>query len=129
MNNNREIGKKAEEIAVEYLKNKGFEILETNWYHLHKEIDIIARITLTGRKYPVLVVVEVKSRTHRHTNIEMPYQSVDRQKQKFIISATNSYILKKKLNCEVRYDIVSIVNFPDKVEIQHIEDAFYPIVR
>ena len=37
-----ELGKIGEELAVEYLTDKGYQILERNWHSGHKEIDIIA---------------------------------------------------------------------------------------
>ena len=52
-----EIGKNGEDLAVEYLVNKGYKILERNWRSGHKEIDIIA---MDG---DTLVVVEVKCRS------------------------------------------------------------------
>ena len=56
MADHNDFGKKGEQIAVDYLRGKGFRILETNWRRGRNEIDIIAR---DGK---VLVVVEVKSR-------------------------------------------------------------------
>jgi len=36
------IGNWGENIAKNYLKNKGYTILDTNWRHHHKELDIVA---------------------------------------------------------------------------------------
>ena len=43
MAKHNELGKQGEEIAAQYLIEKGYEILERNWRNRHKEIDIIAR--------------------------------------------------------------------------------------
>ena len=43
MAKHNDFGKLGEEIAVNYLMEKGYEILERNWRNIHKEIDIIAR--------------------------------------------------------------------------------------
>ena len=56
MAKHNELGKKGEEIAAQYLSEKGYEILERNWRNRHKEIDIIAK---DGNE---LVIVEVKTR-------------------------------------------------------------------
>ena len=129
MNKNKEIGQEGENKAVEFLKKKKYEILEVNWFHNHKEIDIIARQHVAGQKYPFIVFVEVKSRTYKYLNAELPHQSVTRLKQRHIIAAANAYIMKKNIMNEARYDIISVINYPDKTVINHIESAFYPIVR
>lgn len=54
--NKKIIGNWGEKIAKDYLKSKGYKILETNWHYRHKEIDIIAY--KNG-----LVGFEVKTRT------------------------------------------------------------------
>lgn len=52
---NKLIGSWGEKIAKNYLKSKGYVILETNWRYHHQELDIIAyKDTLIG--------VEVKTR-------------------------------------------------------------------
>ena len=56
MADHNDLGKLGEELAVNYLTGKGYEILERNWRNIHKEIDIIAK---DGK---FLVIVEVKTR-------------------------------------------------------------------
>jgi len=51
---NRKIGKDGEEIAAKYLSDKGYKILEKNYYTKFGEIDLIAS------KNDILVFVEVK---------------------------------------------------------------------
>lgn len=54
--NNLVLGKRGEEIAVHFLKSKGFTIVEHNFRKSHGDIDIIAR------EGSCLVFVEVKTR-------------------------------------------------------------------
>ena len=56
MAKHNDLGKMGEDLAVQYLTDKGYEILERNWRNKHKEIDIIAKDGET------LVIVEVKTR-------------------------------------------------------------------
>ena len=117
-----ELGKKGEEIAAEYLQKKGYKILETNWRFGKNEIDIVARDN-TGR---YVVVVEVKS---RHSNYGgEPETAVTRDKQRALIRAANAYIRIKNLQDEIRFDIVSILISKEGEKINHIEDAFYPML-
>ncbi len=59
MNHNQAIGKWGEKAAEEYLRGKGFIILENNVRTPYGEIDIIASIE------DLIVFVEVKTRTSR----------------------------------------------------------------
>ncbi len=120
MAEHNETGKKGEEIAVKFLKGKGYNVVETNWRNGKHEIDIIA---MDGK---TLVVAEVKT---RHSSaFGEPEIAVTREKQRALIRAANSYMLKKKLENEVRFDIISILIVKDKETINHIADAFYPLL-
>jgi len=112
------LGQKGEELAQQYLIDKGFEIRHLNWRHKKNEIDIIAE------KNNLLVVVEVKTRSNDY--FENPKEAVTRKKQKFIITATEAYIIEFDVDLEVRFDIVSVLISNNKSEIEHIEDAFQP---
>ena len=121
MAEHNDLGKKGEEIGAEYLVKKGYLILEKNWRQWRNEIDIIA---MDG-KY--LVVVEVKTRQSNHFG--EPETAVTREKQKALIRSANAYIRYKNLDCEIRFDILSIIITKETEQIHHIIDAFYPILR
>ena len=113
-----DFGKQGEEIAVNYLIEKGYEILERNWRNRHKEIDIIAK---DGKE---LVIVEVKTR--KSNNYGEPDLAVNKQKQRLLIYAANAYIFRNNLDINTRFDIISIVFNNGEPVIDHIEDAFLP---
>jgi putative endonuclease len=113
-----ELGKLGEDLAVQYLTDKGYEILERNWHNIHKEIDIIAK---DGDD---LVIVEVKAR--QTDEYGEPDIAVTKRKQRMLIAAANAYITRKGLDVETRFDIVSIVFKDGEPVIEHIEDAFLP---
>lgn len=113
-----DFGKQGEEIAVKYLTDKGYEILERNWRNRHKEIDIIAK---DGKD---LVIVEVKTR--KSNSYGEPDLAVNKQKQRLLIYAANAYIYRNNLDTDTRFDIISIVFNDGKPVIDHIEDAFLP---
>lgn len=116
MAEHNDLGKLGEQLAVEFLTNKGFSILDTNWRFGNDEIDIIAKNKNT------LVIAEVKTR--RSNFFGEPEISVTKNKQRFMIRATEAYIQNKKLDLEVRFDIIAIVLSPFERQINHIEDAF-----
>lgn len=121
MTEKSETGQKGEKLAADFLKNKGYLIREVNWRHRQKEIDIIAE------KNNTIIIAEVKCRKAPYL-IE-PELCVTKAKQKLLIQAANAYVLYKRIDKEVRFDIISIVIYQSFHRIEHIEDAFYPKVQ
>lgn len=117
--NHIELGQNGEQIAVNHLVNKGFEIIERNYKWKNAEIDIICK------KNNLLIVVEVKTRNS--IALGEPYLSVTRSKQKQIIKVTNRYIELNNVQEEIQFDVVSIILNQHQTKIEHIENAFYPI--
>ena len=111
-----ELGKKGEQLAVNYLINKGYKIVERNWRFQKAEIDIIAT------KDKILISVEVKTRSTN--DFGNPQDFVTPKKIKLMVSAMNEYILNKDLNIELRFDIVAITKDKSSFDIQHFKDAF-----
>jgi putative endonuclease len=120
MAEHNDLGKEGEDIAEKFLRNQQFQILERNWRFGKDEIDIIAQ---DGN---FLVIVEVKTR--RTNYFGEPEESVTREKQKFLIRAANAYILKKNIELETRFDIVSVLFSGNNHEVKQIKDAFYPTI-
>jgi putative endonuclease len=122
MSNNKKTGALGEELALGYLRDKGYTILDFNWTYLHLELDIIAKINET------LVIVEVKTRAGAF--VETLDEAVSRKKQRRIIRAADAYIQQRDIDIHTRFDIITIVLFDGgKFELEHHEDAFSPIVR
>jgi len=111
-----ELGKKGEQLAVNYLINKGYKIVERNWRFQKAEIDIIAT------KDKILISVEVKTRSTN--DFGNPQDFVTPKKIKLMVSAMNEYILNKDLDIELRFDIVAITKDKSSFDIQHFKDAF-----
>lgn len=113
-----ELGKKGEDLASSFLELKGYEILERNWRFRRAEIDIIAKHN------EKLIFVEVKTRSTDFFG--NPEEAVHIKKQDLIARAAGAYILKVQHDWLIRYDVISILLFPDSTySIEHIEDAFF----
>lgn len=120
VNEKQKTGGEGETKAVEHLQSLGYEILERNWKHSNQEIDIIAK------DKTFLVVAEVKTRS---SNVfGEPEVFVNREKQRNLIKAANAYLEKKKLMLESRFDIVAIMKTGENYKVNHIQNAFYPII-
>ena len=116
-----DFGKQGEQMAVDYLIDKGYSIMERNFVCGKNEVDIIAR------NKQEIVFIEVKTRaTHAFGE---PEEAVNIRKQRLIIAVANAYIVKCDIDLEARFDIISIVdNMDGKPQINHIIAAFSPLV-
>jgi putative endonuclease len=101
MKNKRLLGQEVENLATEYLKNQGYEIIDRNFQCKIGEIDIIAR---QGKTF---VFIEVKSKTG--LGYGSPEEMVDKCKQYKLIR-TAEYYLKQKEQEDIswRIDVVAV---------------------
>jgi len=116
-----ELGKKGEELAVEFLRKEGYKILNRNWTFQKAEIDIIAQ------KESILAIVEVKTRSS--LDFGAPQDFVKPKKIQLLIKAVNAYINDREKDfCEdlnIRFDIIAIHKNGETFAIEHLTDAFY----
>ena len=112
--NNRKFGIIGEKIAQDYLRNQGYEILETNFYTKRGEIDIIAQ------KDKCIVFIEVKTRTNlKYGTPAMAVNSVKKEHIKF--AAKIFLALNKVKEAEIRFDVIEVLIINGKCEINHLE--------
>jgi putative endonuclease len=103
------IGRKAEDIAVDFLRARGLRILERNFRRRLGELDIVARDGDT------LVIVEVRTRaSHWYGGAAA---SVDRRKQQRLIRAAAQLLQQRRdlSQLRARFDVV-VVDGNGKVE-------------
>lgn len=117
MAEHNELGKRGEEMAVEFLEKAGYEILERNWVFQKAEVDIIAK------KAGTIAIVEVKTRSS--IDFGLPQEFVKPKKIQLLVKAVNEYITINDLDVEVRFDIIAIHKTAHEFVIEHIESAFY----
>lgn len=116
MAQHNELGKKGEQLAIDYLLEKGYTIVEKNYRFQKAEIDVIAQ------KENVLAVVEVKTRSSDYFG--NPQDFVNPKKIKLLVSAIDNYVTEKDLDVEIRFDIIAIVKQKSAFKIEHLKDAF-----
>jgi len=113
---NKVIGNIGEELAVNYLRGKGYRVLDRNYRSRCGELDIILL------KDEVLVFVEVKTR--RSDKYGAPREAVNYHKVNKIVNTANNYLIHKKMSSyNVRFDVIEIC-FDKIPRINHIKDAF-----
>ncbi len=107
-------GKNAEDIAVGYLKSKGYKILDRNYRHRFGEIDVIAVYKR------ILIFVEVKYR--KDTRWGYPFEAVDGNKLKRMELTANAYINSHTPRVKgYRFDVISIVG---DGKLTHLKDVY-----
>jgi len=111
--NKRSEGALYEQQAMVYLKEKGYKILDHNYFTKFGEIDIIAY------KDKAYVFVEVKYRSsERHGQ---PYEAVTRVKQQRIMRSAMAFAQSNyALGNPMRFDIIAIL----RDQLTHYENAF-----
>lgn len=119
MSNNIAVGKRGEDLATEFLKKKGFQIVERNFKKPWGELDIIAEYG------GMIVFIEVKTQNKNNRFFIRPEENITPFKQKQIIKSAKAYLAyKKKLDKNWRIDVVAVELGDDgNNEIRHIENA------
>jgi len=118
--NHCEKGRRAESLAAGYLRARGYRIWKSNWRWGKRELDLVA---LHRNE---LVIVEVKSRTDNAVND--PSEVVDPVKQRNIVLAADAFIRLHGCCRPTRFDVIAVIYQGSGMEIEHIENAFYPVV-
>ena len=105
------IGSWGEGIAKKYLEDKGYTILETNWRHHHKELDII--VYKNG-----LVGVEVKT---RRSNTDLAFTILKAEQVGRLRLALKAYCFLHALNySKSQLDLIIIkIKNPTTISLKH----------
>jgi putative endonuclease len=110
------LGQRGEELAVKFLRKKGYRIISRNFKTPLGEIDIIARHNET------IVFIEVKTR--ESIAFGRPFEAVNSTKKQKIANVAMLYLKKFKEHPPCRFDVVSIYYDRGKPEYELIMDAF-----
>ena len=121
MASHNEYGAWGEAVAEDYLRHKGYSILDRDWRYGHKDIDIVAYEDDTD----TLVIVEVKAR-HKE-EVTTALQAVSSQKEKNLIAAGYAFARTTgHFFTNVRFDVITIVGSKDNFTLEHYPNLFKP---
>jgi putative endonuclease len=96
----KKIGKLGENLAIRFLRDKGYQILEKNVYFRSGEIDL-----LTKHKGKI-VFFEIKTRTNK--KFGYPEESLNKKKMAKISQAINNYLFEHPEISNWQADCLSI---------------------
>ena len=117
MAQHNELGKKGEQLAVDFLLESGYEIVARNYRFDKAEVDIIAK------HKDLLAIIEVKTRST--ADFGNPQDFVKPKQIKNLVKAVDEYVTVNDLDVEVRFDIIAITKENKTYKIEHLENAFY----
>ena len=111
-------GKRAEDLACQYLNQQGLHLLERNFNTRFGEIDLVMRDKGTT------VFVEVRYR--KHGDIVDPLSSIDSRKQHKLIRTAQHYLQRRNdfALAPARFDVIAITEQGAQPIIQWIKNAF-----
>lgn len=110
-------GQRGEQLAAAFLRERGYQVVATNWRCKYGELDIIAR------QVDMLVFVEVRA---RHADSSEPaFESITPRKRAKLIKLAHVYLAENDLSeCQWRIDVIAIgIPRSGKPIIEHTEDA------
>ena len=125
--NHNSTGQTGEQVAANFLKNKGYEILGMNFKNnsgrIVGEIDIIAR----DLEQNEVVFAEVKTREYSRYKDTLPEENISYQKLRRLAKIATIYLRKNHLeDSAYRFDAISIwLNFETRMaKIKHIPNIY-----
>lgn len=111
-----ETGRVGEEVACDYVKKLGYEIIEKNYRNKMGEIDIIAK------DKNEIIFIEVKTRCQKKYG--SPSEAVDRRKKRHIYHVAEFYLIINKLeNAFCRIDVIEVYFKDEKILVNHIKNS------
>ena len=94
------IGQGGEDAATEWLRERGYYIVERNWRVGHYEIDIIAQ------HYDTLHFVEVKTR--RNSGWQSAYDSINDAKIRSLRRGAMAFRTIRRIQLNLQFDLIAI---------------------
>ena len=116
MTAHNQLGKKGEDLAVEFLLKKGYKIVARNFKFQKAVVDIIAR------KVNVLAIIEVKTRST--PDFGNPQEFLKAKQIQLMVNAVDHFVTEHNLDVKVRFDILGVIKNKAGIKIEHLEDAF-----
>ena len=120
----KRIGNFGERVAENYLKNKGYQILDRNFVFRIPGNPQKGELDIVAKKGDTISFVEVK--TLRDALGFSPEEKVNFSKSRKLVKTAESWLMKNKipLNSKWQIDVISIkIEQNKKVKIDHFENA------
>ena len=126
--NPRRLGIFGERIAVKYLQDKGYIILDKNYFKKEGGGPNIGEVDVVVKKNDIISFIEVKTLTLRGpSSLIAPEEKVNFLKQRKIIKTAQSWLSKNRIPLDTKWqiDIISIKVDLNRnlAKVRHFENA------
>ncbi len=117
MNAKGKLGRRGEEFAADYLRQRGLHLVSRNWRSGHLEIDLIMEDETSVR------IVEVK--TLQAGDGFDPGENVTPDKRRKLIRAARAFYVENPFSKEIKFDVVTVIAEGEEiVSACYLPDAF-----
>jgi len=127
MSDKNSTGQTGEQVAANFLKNKGYEILDMNFKNDSGrrlgEIDIVAR----DKQQDEIVFVEIKTREYNRYKDTLPEENINYQKLRKLAKIATVFLRERKMeDCDYRFDAISVwLDYTTRMaKIKHLPNIF-----
>jgi len=115
-NNTKKQGNHAEELAVSYLIQQHYIIIERNKHYRYAELDVIAW------DQDILCFIEIRSTSSmQHGG---PLATISEHKKSQIIRATKHYLSEHPTQAFIRFDVLGLLIATSHIEYELVKGAF-----
>jgi putative endonuclease len=116
------MGRTGERVAERWLAVHGWDIAERRFRNGHRDIDLIAT---RGEPDSGRTVAFVEVKTRASTDFGGPVSAVNWRKQRELGRSAKVWMSRfQKPGDTFRFDVIGVILEPEKVRVQHIENAF-----
>ena len=118
-------GAVGEVLAARFLRDKGYQILSSNYRCRQGEIDIIAE----DEKYIVFVEVKYRKNSVHLAKYGRPVRAVTKDKKTHVVFAAKHYLTTTPTSKKPRIDVIEIISNQEadgfvSLNIKHFKNAF-----
>lgn len=115
MKHNQRVGQWGEQVAVEHLVSRGYEVVGQNVRTPYGEIDIVTK------QADITIFVEVKTRTSKVMGL--PEESITARKREHMVACAEHYAAEHEID-HWQIDVISIEGKPGTIPvITYFENA------
>lgn len=106
------LGKRGEDIAVKWLQDNDFKVIDRNWRYGRNELDVVCM------HKGVVVIVEIKSRSSK---VDFPEELLPLKKRRSIVRLGAKWLALHKISAELRFDLLVVEM--SSLEVSYYKDA------